>query len=48
MLPSRAAGDEVRFECNVHALAVDSSQKAYATVGIRGIMDQQTISNNDM
>jgi hypothetical protein len=27
MLPSRAAGDEVRFECNVHALAVEPSQR---------------------
>jgi hypothetical protein len=32
MLPSRAAGDEVRFECNVHALAADPSQRAYAAV----------------
>jgi hypothetical protein len=42
MLPSQAAGEEVRFECNLHALAVDPSHKAHAAVTI-GIKNHQSI-----
>jgi hypothetical protein len=33
MLPSRAAGDEVRFECNVRALAIEPSQRLMQRLG---------------
>jgi hypothetical protein len=33
MLPSRAAGDEVRIECNVRALAVEPSQRLMQRLG---------------
>jgi hypothetical protein len=43
MLLSRAAGEEVQFECNVQALAVNPSQKLCGGWH-KGILNQQTIS----
>src|ERR1700732_5279423 len=33
MLPSQAAGGEVRFECNVRALAIEPSQRLMQRLG---------------